>query len=129
MEGNLYKLSQHWHRIWVRVKYRLIRVSDLVYFSIVDFDYFLFKLLLARLLVVERAGVLLGQPVGVTKNEPTLALDAKQAYFFATVVAPLAVLLLGLLGCLFDGVAGLLAGGLLGDGFELWVFDGLFFLF
>lgn len=76
MEGNLYKLGQQGYRIWVRVKYRLIRVSDLVYFSIVDFDYFLFKLLLARFLVVERAGVLLGQSVGVTKNEPTLALDA-----------------------------------------------------
>lgn len=57
--------------------------SQFAELAVRDLDYFLLELLLARLLVVDAAVVVLGQPVRVAVDVPALALYAQQPQLLA----------------------------------------------
>lgn len=69
-------------------------VSDLCDLTLCYFDDFSLQLLLALLPVVEPAGVVLGQPVGVAEHETALAFDPQQSNFLVAVEASLPIGLL-----------------------------------
>lgn len=69
--------------IIIQYIYKSGQFSQLAELALGHFDYFLLELLLTRLLVVDAAAVLLGQPVRIAVYIPAFALHAQQSHLLA----------------------------------------------